>query len=231
MMILFAVTDYTDTIKCKTIRYYRARNPRKDDDEKVPDITPEEREKVNEIVKRLKPNTGVMVRGTCVYDNFQRDNVLQVRDITEIKLPKRTDDEPEKRIELHCHTQFSTMDACASATKLIERAAQWGHKAIAITDHGVAQAYPEAFGAAKKNNIKLIPGIEGYLTDDDDIVIGNGNLPLDTPIVVLDFETTGLNTSRDRIIEIGAVKLAHGQVVESFGELINPGMPIPGRVV
>ncbi|MBE5787947.1 MAG: PolC-type DNA polymerase III, partial [Clostridiales bacterium] len=93
------------------------------------------------------------------------------------------------------------------------------------------QAFPEAFGAAKKNGIKLIPGVEGYLTDDDNVVMGENDLPIDTPIIVLDFETTGLNTAKDRIIEIGAVKLAHGQVVDSYGTLVNPGMILPSKIV
>ncbi len=230
VILSFAVTDFTDTIKCKSFRYYRQRNPRKDDEGNTPAVTPEEKQKVNDVISRIKTGMGVVVRGECQYDNFSHENTITVRDVMEVKLPQRTDDEPEKRIELHCHTQFSTMDACATASDLISRAAKWGHEAIAITDHGVAQAYPEAFAAAKKNNIKLIPGCEGYLTDDDAIVTGNGDLPLDTPIVVLDFETTGLNTAKDRIIEIGAVKLAHGQVVESYGKLINPGKVLPQRI-
>ena len=118
-----------------------------------------------------------------------------------------------------------------SAEDLMKGAAEWGHEAIAVTDHGVVQAFPEAFAAAKKHKIKLIPGVEAYLTDDDKIAMGEGDLPIDTPIVVLDFETTGLNTQKDRVIEIGAVKLHHGQVVDSFGTFVNPGMLLPQKIV
>ena len=136
-------------------------------------------------------------------------------------------------MELHLHTNYSTMDACASATDLIKQAAAWGHKAIAITDHGVVQAFPEAFGAAKKNGVKLIPGCEGYLIDDDAAIVENaGDIPLDgTAFVVLDVETTGLNTRTDEIIEIGAVRFENGVEVAEFSELINPGRPVPDKVV
>lgn len=233
-LLTFAVTDYTDTINCKCFLYYRNRNPRREetDADKVPEITPEQREKVEKVSSRVKTGMGIVVRGNCQFDNFSHENVIMVRDMSEMKITERMDDEPEKRIELHLHTNFSTMDACASATALINRAKKWGHEAIAITDHGVAQAYPEAFGAAKKAGIKLLPGVEGYLTDDGSVVEGEEakKMPLDTPIVVLDFETTGLNTAKDRIIEIGAVKLSHGQVVESYGQLIDPGIPLPERI-
>ena len=145
-------------------------------------------------------------------------------------LPKRVDDAPEKRIELHLHTQMSSMDAVASASALIARAASWGHPAVAVTDHGVVQAYPEAFGAAKKNGIKLLPGVEGYLTDDDQVVVGENELPIDGPIIVLDFETTGLDTRNDRIIEIGAVKLADGHVTEDMSVLVNPGQLLKPKI-
>ena len=230
LLLSFAVTDLTDTIKCKCFLYYRARNPRKDEEGKAPEITAEERAKVDQVVSRIKAGIGVKVRGNYQYDHFSKENVILVRDITEVPISVRRDDEPEKRIELHLHTSFSTMDAVSSAESLIARAASWGHEAIAITDHGVAQAYPEAFGAAKKNNIKLIPGLEGYLTDDDQVVVNAGEQDLSEDIVVLDFETTGLNTSRDRIIEIGAARLSHGQVVSTYSQLINPERELPERI-
>ena len=132
---------------------------------------------------------GIIVRGDTQYDKFSHETVVMVRDMSACDLPVRMDTAKEKRIELHLHTQMSNMDAVASATALIERAAKWGHEAIAITDHGVAQAFPEAFGAAKKNNIKLLPGVEGYLTDDDQVVTGDCDLPIDTPVIVLDLGT------------------------------------------
>ena len=227
VLLTFLVTDFTSTIRCKIFLRYRPK-PRKDED--VPPITDEQREAVKKVVAAIKPGMGVLVRGDAQYDNFSHETTVMARDISSCELPQRMDDAPQKRIELHLHTQMSNMDAVSSPTALIERAAKWGHEAVAITDHGVVQAYPEAFGAAKKYGIKLLPGLEGYLTDDDLVVTGDSELPLDTPIIVLDFETTGLNTAKDRIIEIGAVKLAHGQVVDSFGELVNPGVLLPEKI-
>ena len=231
VLLSFLVTDYTSTIRCKIFLRYR---PKFRKDEEAPPITDEQREAVQKVVAAIKPGMGVLVRGDAQYDNFSHETGIMARDISACELPVRMDNAPEKRIELHLHTQMSNMDAVSSASALIERAAQWGHEAIAVTDHGVVQAFPEAFGAAKKNGIKLIPGLEGYLTDDDEAVTGEEDsenpLPLDTPIIVLDFETTGLNTAKDRIIEIGAVKLAHGQVVDSYGQLVNPGVLLPSKI-
>ena len=181
----------------------------------------------------LKDGNWVKVRGSYRYDDFKREMVLMVNDLQPAQKPVREDKAPEKRVELHCHTTYSTMDACASATDLIKQAAKWGHKAIAITDHGVVQAFPEAFGAAKKNNIKLIPGCEGYLIDDDAGIVEDprGQRLDGCAYVVLDVETTGLNTHADEIIEIGAVRIENGIEVAEFSELINPGREVPPKVV
>ncbi|MBQ7655501.1 MAG: PHP domain-containing protein, partial [Clostridia bacterium] len=227
VLLSFLVTDFTSTIRVKAFLRYHARARK--DEEPAP-ITDEERKKVQDVVKAIKPGMGILVRGDTQYDKFSHETVVMARDISSCDLPQRMDTAEEKRIELHLHTQMSNMDAVSSATALIERAAKWGHEAVAVTDHGVVQAFPEAFGAAKKYGIKLLPGVEGYLTDDDAVVTGDKEWPIDEPIIVLDFETTGLNTAKDRIIEIGAVKLAHGQVVDSYGELIDPGMLLPPKI-
>ncbi|MCQ2453267.1 MAG: PHP domain-containing protein, partial [Clostridia bacterium] len=230
LLVTFNVTDYTGTIKCKMFLRYRPRP--KDNEEELPPITDEQRAVVLDVIKRLKDCEGVTVKGDCRYDTFSRENTIMVNSIVRYDLPKRTDDEPEKRIELHMHTQMSNMDAVASASALINRAADWGHPAVAITDHGVVQAFPEAFGAAKKRGIKLIPGCEGYLTDADQIVRSeeDDKRPLNTPIVVLDFETTGLDTRSCRIIEIGAVRLEGGVVTDTMSVLINPGQLLQPKI-
>ena len=224
LLVSFNVTDYTGTIKCKMFLRYRPKAP-KDQQEELPPITDEQRAVVADTCKRLKDCDGVMVKGECRYDNFAHECTIMAGSIVKYDLPKRTDNAEEKRIELHLHTQMSNMDSVASASALIARAAKWGHPAIAVTDHGVVQAYPEAFGAAKKNGIKLIPGVEGYLTDEEMIVRSEAEdiRPLDTPIVVLDFETTGLDTRNDRIIEIGAVRLVGDQITDSLSVLVYPG--------
>ena len=224
LLVSFNVTDYTGTMKCKMFLRYRPRF-RKEEEEEQPPITEEQRQAVRDVVDRLKKCEGVKVKGECRYDSFAHECTLMVSAINKFDLPKRMDNAPEKRIELHMHTQMSSMDAVASASALIARAASWGHPAVAITDHGVVQAYPEAFGAAKKNGIKLIPGVEGYLTDENQVIRSEKEdlRPLGTPIVVLDFETTGLDTRNDRISEIGAVKLVDGHVTEDLSILVNPG--------
>ena len=231
VLLTFDVTDYTGTIKCKMFLYYRARRLTKEEQNNPPPISDDEKAQVEDTVARIKKGMGIIVRGNAQFDNFSHETVIMARDLMQCEMEKRMDTAEEKRIELHLHTQMSNFDAVTSAEDLIKRAAEWGHEAIAVTDHGVVQAFPEAFAAAKKHKIKLIPGVEAYLTDDDKIAMGEGELPIDTPIVVLDFETTGLNTQKDRVIEIGAVKLHHGQVVDSFGTFVNPGMLLPQKIV
>ncbi|MBQ7454873.1 MAG: PHP domain-containing protein, partial [Clostridia bacterium] len=232
VLVLFSVTDFTGTMQCKLFLRYRPRRRKEEEEEEPLPITDAEREAVAEKIRHLKASKGVMVYGECGYDKFAHECTMTAIAIMEHELPRRRDDAPEKRVELHMHTQMSSMDAVASASALIARAAEWGHPAVAITDHGVVQAYPEAFGAAKKNGIKLIPGVEGYLTDEDQIVRCEraDTRPLTTPIVVLDFETTGLDTRNDRIIEIGAVKLAEGRVVEDLSLLVDPGTLLKPKI-
>ena len=158
VLLSFLVTDFTSTIRCKAFLHY---HPRARKGEEAPPVTDEEREAVQKVVKAVKVGMGIIVRGDTQYDKFSHETVVMVRDMSSCELPVRMDTAEEKRIELHLHTQMSNMDAVSSATSLIERAAKWGHEAIAVTDHGVVQAFPEAFGAAKKNGIKLLPGVEG----------------------------------------------------------------------
>ncbi len=228
VLLTVAVTDYTSTILCKLfLRYHN--DFRRKDEEPQP-VTDEERARVQEKLDRVKEGMRVKIKGECQFDNFSHELAITIRDMMPVEKHERMDTAPEKRIELHMHTQMSLMDALAPVESLIARAAKWGHPAVAVTDHGVVQAFPEAFAAAKKNNIKLLPGCEGYLTDDAAIVRDGDERPLNAPVVVLDFETTGLNTHTDRIIEIGAVKLENGQITDAFSALVNPEMGLPARV-
>ena len=229
-LLTFSLTDYTSTVGCKALLRYRRKKPMGDGSEPSP-IRPEDIERVNTICNAVRPGVYLTVRGDCQYDKFARDLGVMVNDIETAKAPpERMDTADEKRVELHLHTQMSTMDGISSASSLIARAAKWGHPAIAVTDHGVVQAFPEAFSAAKKNNIKLIPGCEGYLTDEADIVKNADARTLDGDVVVVDFETTGLSAKHDRIIEIGAVRLRNGQVQEDLSLMIDPGMPLPEKI-
>ncbi len=222
-IVLFSMTDYTGSVNCKL--FLSSRRSR----ENAASVQAQ----ADALSAGLKPGKWAKVRGKYSYDSFSNQMVLMTEDIVPAEKPVRQDTAPEKRVELHLHTNYSTMDACASATDLIKQAAAWGHKAIAITDHGVVQAFPEAFGAAKKNGVKLIPGCEGYLIDDDASIVENaGDAKLEgAAFVVLDVETTGLNTRADEIIEIGAVRIENGVEVAEFSELIDPGRPVPERVV
>ncbi len=176
------------------------------------------------IEKRLKKGVWISVYGDLIYDRYAGDYVLSPIDINEIAPPpEREDNSEEKRVELHLHTQMSEMDGVSSATDLIGRAAKWGHKAIAITDHGVVQAYPEAAKAAKKFGIKVIYGVEGYVVDDDvSIVYSPKSHSLKDEYVVFDLETTGLSAAKNEIIEIGAIKIKDGEISDSFSTFVKP---------
>ena len=233
-LLSFAITDYTNTIKCKAFLRYKPRKGRfgggnAEDDERPP--TEEEKKAVADVIAAVKPGNWFAVRGDVKMDSFEKGLVIMVNDIDAREKPKREDKAERKRIELHMHTNMSEKDGISSASDLIKRAAQWGHPAVAITDHGVVQAFPEAFGAAKKNKIKLIPGVEAYLTDVTTVVKDADERALHDEIVVVDFETTGLNPRKNRIMEIGAVRIRNGQVVEEYSKFVNPQEPIPQEVV
>ena len=227
LLVTFAVTDYTSSVLCKVFCRYR-RSARRGEADETP-ITDAERQAVNDKVDRIRVGMNVKLRGDCVYDSYAREIAVTVRDMVETAKEEREDTAPEKRVELHLHTNMSTMDALTPAEDLIARAVKWGHPAIAVTDHGVLQSFPAAFKAAK-GKIKLIPGCEGYLIDEQAVVSGADGRPYDGPIVVLDFESTGLNTAKARIIEIGAVKLKEGTVTETFQQLVDPGEPLPEKI-
>ena len=232
LLLTFAITDYTSSILCKT--FMRFRNQRfgkkADEDAPPPPITEEERRAVMDKVEQIKMGMNVKVRGECLYDSFAKELTISVRDIVPMEKIEREDTAEEKRIELHMHTNMSTMDALTPAGDLIKRAIKWGHPAVAITDHGVVQAFPAAFNAVKKQPIKLIPGCEGYLINEALVVQDADDRSVEEPIVVLDFETTGLNTQTDRVIEIGAVKLVGGTIADSMSVLVNPKQPLKPRI-
>ena len=226
-LLTFSLTDYTSTIGCKALLFY---SRRRQGGEESHAPTAEEIARVEAIAKAVRPGCWLTVRGDCQYDKFAREVVVRVSDIEAAQAPVREDRAERKRVELHLHTQMSSMDGVSSATALIAQAAAWGHPAVAVTDHGVLQAFPEAFAAAKKHGIKLIPGIEGYLIDEAVIVEGADERAVGSETVVLDFETTGLAPKRDRVIEIGAVKMAGEEIVGELSLMIDPGIPLPSKI-
>ena len=154
------------------------------------------------------------------------------RDILKMKKVEKVDSVDEKRVELHCHTTMSTMDGVTPVSKIVERAAKWGHPAIAITDHGGVQAFPDAQIAAKKNKIKVLYGVEGYLVDDGvPLALNEKGQNLNDTYVVFDLETTGFSSKNDKIIEIGAVKIKNGEIIGNFSEFVNPKRPIPYKII
>lgn len=188
------------------------------------------------ILDNLKKGDTVVVQGDVEYDRYAGELMLIARSIGTANKVKVVDKAEEKRVELHLHTNMSQMDAVTSAGDLVKRAADWGHPAIAITDHGVAQAFPDAMKAADKINkdgekIKVIYGTEAYFMDDlVESVSGKSEEPLDGTFICFDIETTGLSANRDKITEIGAVKVENGQITDTFSTFANPGMPIPAKI-
>lgn len=188
------------------------------------------------IVEQIKVGDAIVVSGDVEFDKFAGGIVINARSISTAKKVKVVDNAPKKRVELHLHTNMSQMDGMTPAKELINRAASWGHPAIAITDHGVAQAFPEAMNTAKKinsgeNKIKILYGTEAYFIDDlVESVSGTQNESLDGTFICFDIETTGLSARKDKITEIGAVKVVNGEVVDEFSTFANPEMPIPARI-
>ncbi len=172
------------------------------------------------------------VRGEAQFDKYARDLSIMATDILSMEKKIKMDEAEVKRVELHLHTQMSAMDAVTPVGKLVERAAKWGHKAIAITDHGVVQAFPDAYNAGRKNDIKILYGVECYLLDNEPPVVYKDSgqqdgYPIEGGFVVFDIETTGLNAGKDKITEIGAVSVEKGKIRDTFTTFVNPGIPIP----
>lgn len=216
-IVTFKVTDFTDTIIGKIFV---------------------ENEDLTEILGSLKKNSFVKVKGVVTLDQFEGEMTIgSVRGIKRIPdfTTKREDLSPVKRVELHCHTQASDMDGVTDVKIMVGRAHDWGHPAIAITDHGVAHAFPDANHYIerldKNDSFKVIYGIEGYVVDDlTDIAVGAGEESLMDTFVVFDLETTGFSSIKDKIIEIGAVKVTNGQIVDKYSTFVNPRRPIPFEI-
>ena len=216
-IIMFAVTDFTDTITVKMF----TRN-----------------DQLPELLGELKKGAFVKIKGITTIDKF--DGELTIGSVTGIKkigdfTVSREDLSPIKRVELHCHTKMSDMDGVSEVKDIVKRAHDWGHPAIAITDHGVTQAFPDANHYIetldKDDPFKVLYGVEGYVVDDlTEIAVNAGNQTLDDTYIVFDIETTGFSSIRDRIIEIGAVKVVNGKIVDRFSTFVNPQRPIPFEI-
>ena len=192
--------------------------------------------KESAVVDNIKKGDTIAVMGDVEYDRYAGELVVNARSIGTADKVKVVDKAEKKRVELHLHTNMSQMDAVTSAGDLVKRAYQWGHKAVAITDHGVAQAFPDAMKAAEKINkdeekIKVIYGIEAYFMDDlVESVTGDKDTPFEGTFICFDLETTGLSAARDKITEIGAVKVVNGEITDTFSTFVNPEMPIPAKI-
>ena len=216
-IVMFAVTDFTDTIMVKMF----VRN------EQLPDVLGD-----------IKKGAFLKIKGLTTIDKF--DGELTIGSVTGIRkisdfTESRMDTAPEKRVELHCHTKMSDMDGVSEVVDILKRAHEWGHKAIAITDHGVVQAFPIANhfieGLDKDDPFKVIYGVEGYLVDDlQDVAVNEKGQSLNGTYVVFDLETTGFSLIKDKIIEIGAVKVENGVITDKFSTFVNPKVPIPFKI-
>lgn len=201
----FTITDYTGSISCKIFA---------DTGEDL-----------------VKKGDYIVVKGDVAMDNYAKELTLSARGVCKGVKPIRTDDAKEKRVELHCHTNMSEMDAINSVKDIVKMAKDFGHKAIAITDHGVVQAFPDAMDAGKKHGVKILYGVEGYLVDDEKTIIPLGcEGDFDQSFVVFDIETTGLSSKFDKITEIGAVRVENGQIVGTYSQLVNPQRSIPAKI-
>ena len=196
-----------------------------------------EKEKAKHTMKRIQNAKGVMVAGTAQMDSFSNELTVMANTIVEmeqgLKKETRQDNSEVKRVELHMHTQMSQMDAMTSAKDLIKRAMKWGMKSIAITDHGVVQAFPEAHKMLGYDNpdMKILYGVEAYLAPDKNAIVSNSKgQEIDTTYCVLDLETTGFSAVTEKITEVGIMKIKQGEVIDKFSCFVNPEKHIPQRV-
>ncbi|MEG1802524.1 MAG: PolC-type DNA polymerase III [Lachnospiraceae bacterium] len=213
-ILMFSITDFTDTIMVKMFT--------KD-------------ENLQELLPAVQKGNFIKLKGVTTIDKF--DHELTIGSVVGIKKTAdftigRMDTSVEKRVELHCHTKMSDMDGVSDVKDIVKRAQQWGHKAIAITDHGNVQAFPDANHAVDKDSdFKVIYGVEAYLVDDlKDVIQNSKNQSLMDTYTVFDFETTGFSPINNKIIEIGAVRVEQGVITSSFSSFVNPEVPIPFKI-
>ena len=193
-------------------------------------------ENTDAVKNNIKSGKAIILSGKFEEDTFSK--VLNIRpySIASVTTKSRSDNAEEKRVELHMHSNMSDMDAISAPADLIKQAYAWGHKAVAITDHGNVQAFPECMNTVEKirkdgGEMKMIYGVEAYFVNDSHALIsGCAGVSINDDIVIFDLETTGLSADKDRITEIGAVKLRNMEVVEEFSLFVNPGMPIPPEI-
>lgn len=210
-IIIFSITDFTDSINVKMF----VKN-----------------DELSDILEGIKKGAFIKIKGVSNIDRFDGElsiaSVVGIKSIADFRTG-RMDVSPVKRVELHCHTKMSDMDGVSDVGDIIKQAVKWGHKAVAITDHGVVQSFPEANHAIPKDSdFKIIYGMEAYLVDDlKEIVTDSRNQSLDDTYVVFDLETTGFSPVNNRIIEIGAVKVVEGKITDRFSTFVNPDVPIP----
>ena len=219
-VICFDVTDYTGSVRVNQFM---------------------EADKAKPILENVQVGMWVRIQGKMTFDRYDNEMVMQPNSIQKLKAPKREDTAPEKRVELHLHTTMSSMDALTDTAAAVKQAAAWGHKAIAITDHGCAQSFPDAMKAAGKakvagtdENIKILYGCEGYYVNDvDDRIVVHGDLDadFDAEYVAFDLETTGLSAQHDVIIEIGAVVMKRGEVLDTFQTFVAPGRKLTPKII
>ena len=185
------------------------------------------------LLNAIKTGDWLTVQGEIVFNRYDGDMTLEPKSIALEPPRRREDTAAEKRVELHLHTRYSALDALADPAETVRQAAAWGHRAVAFTDHGVVQAFPEAWKAGKEHGVQVIYGMEGYFVNDvdDEPVINRASaLPLDTEIVAFDLETTGLSAHDDRMTEIGAVIFSGGEIKATFHTFVNPERPIPPEI-
>ncbi len=186
----------------------------------------------DDFLDALNKGDRLKIRGKVAFDPYSKEWGIMFNDLTKLEKIQRQDQAEEKRVELHLHTQMSSMDSVINVKDVVKRAGEWGHNAIAITDHGVVQAFPDAYAAGQKHDVQIIYGVEAYLVDDGEPIIHNSYSAAieETEFIVFDLETTGLNPSQHEIIEIGAVKIKAGEKIDEFKSFINPGVKIPAKI-